>query len=69
MKLNSRNVFPENNTMHFVVNDLVRQPTFLTRGKIERGYVGIALFIDGKWYSMPGKEEITADNNFYWVEI
>lgn len=59
MKLNERDVHPENNTMHFAIK----------KGSSPYpGFVGIVLFRDGIWYSMPDEIEMKHPvNNFMWV--
>ncbi|HWY35347.1 MAG TPA: hypothetical protein VNX68_11930 [Nitrosopumilaceae archaeon] len=60
MKLNPMNVHPKNNTIHFAVRD-----------SIWSSPVGLVLFLDGKWYLSPGKEEVgnKEDEKFLWIEI
>lgn len=59
MKLNERDVHPENNTLHFAVRSFGNNP----------GFVGVVLFKDGVWYSMPGNKEVSQSNQFMWIEL
>lgn len=69
MKLNPKSIKPENNTLCFVITDHVKEESFfnMNRSKILQGIVGIALFSDDKWYSVPTGDEITI--NFQWVSF
>ncbi len=61
MKLRERDDHPDNNTLHFAIKK---------SGSLSTGYVGIVLFRDGKWYSMPDELEMKHPvNNFMWVEL
>lgn len=57
MKLISRKVFPKNN------NSLV----FAVNNDRRIGFVGMMLFKDYKWYTMPDQSEFLGD--FFWVEL
>ena len=67
MKLNSRDIYPDNNTMWFAVNNATNSSFF--GSSHSSGFVGIVLFLDGKWYSMPLKEEIDQNNKFFWIDL
>ncbi len=67
MKLNSRKVYPENGTLCFAVNN--RTSSSLWGYKYSSGFVGVVLFENGKWHSMPDKLEISEDNDFLWIEL
>jgi|GEM_PF-3481912 len=67
MKLNPRTVLPPNGTLCFAVNNRSESSWFGTRES--SGFVGILLFEDGKWYSMPRKQEVSENDNFMWVEL
>lgn len=67
MKLNHRSVLPPNNTLHFAVNNRTENNWFKT--KHSSGFVGVVLFEDGKWYSMPLKQEVSEYDDFYWIEL
>ena len=64
MKLNPIDVHPENNTMHLAVKIPSKGNSMYS------GYVGVVLFKDGTWYSMPGENEMKPPfNNFMWLEL
>ena len=56
MKLNPKHICPPNNTLVFALNNDKRI-----------GFVGILLFLDGKYFSMP--ENIEFKGDFFWIEL
>lgn len=69
MRLRNKNEFPENNSLVFAVSDSKQKISFFGSNKNKhRGFVGLVLFLDGKWYSMPEKSEV--DNmEFFWIDM
>lgn len=58
MKLNSASEHPVSGTLHLALKCGSRQ-----------GNVGVVLFKEGKWYSMPGVHPIEEGTTFMWIEI
>lgn len=69
MKLKNKNELPENNTLVFALSNAQSSPGFFSSPKHRhRGFIGVVLFLDGKWYSMPDNEEVS-DIDFLWIDM
>jgi hypothetical protein len=57
MKLNNKNEHPEEGKLVFLLNDDKRQ-----------GFVGVGVFKNGNWYTLPG-EDLIDEIDFYWIDL